>query len=73
MERDAQRERLLAFVAADVSAMAVLGLVRALDLPDWAIGAGFLRNRLEFIELIPDQLNCYRRHFALCPHFMFYH
>lgn len=41
-----QQERLLALIAADEEAMAVLRLARSLDLPDWAIGAGFLRNRL---------------------------
>jgi hypothetical protein len=46
MTEDAQRDRLLAFIAADEGAMDVLRLARALELPDWAIGAGFLRNRL---------------------------
>ena len=43
---EAQRDRLLSLIAGDDSAMAVLTLARSLDLPDWAIGAGFLRNRL---------------------------
>lgn len=46
MTGEAQRDRLLRLIAADESAMAVLAVARALDLPDWAIGAGFLRNRL---------------------------
>jgi hypothetical protein len=46
MTGEAQRDRLLNLIAADDAAMAVLRLARSLDLPDWAIGAGFLRNRL---------------------------
>jgi len=46
MTEEAQRDRLLGLIAADEAAMAVLRLARSLDLPDWAIGAGFLRNRL---------------------------
>lgn len=51
MAEDAQpdrllRDRLLALVAADGEAMAILALVREIGLPDWAVGAGFLRNRL---------------------------
>jgi hypothetical protein len=46
MTGEAQRDQLLSLIAADEAAMAVLRLVRSLDLPDWAIGAGFLRNRL---------------------------
>jgi hypothetical protein len=46
MTEEAQRNRLLSLIAADEDAMAVLALARSLDLPDWAIGAGFLRNRL---------------------------
>jgi hypothetical protein len=46
MTEEAQRDRLLALIAADEEAMDVLRLARSLDLPDWAIGAGFLRNRL---------------------------
>jgi hypothetical protein len=33
-------------IAADPWRMRVLRLVRALDLPDWAIGAGFVRSRV---------------------------
>jgi uncharacterized protein len=46
MTEEAQRDRLLSLIAADKGAMDVLRLVRSLALPDWAIGAGFLRNRL---------------------------
>ncbi|WP_191908405.1 nucleotidyltransferase family protein [Hypericibacter terrae] len=46
MTGEAQRDRLLSLIATDEAAMAVLRLVRSLGLPDWAIGAGFLRNRL---------------------------
>jgi hypothetical protein len=46
MTEEAQRDRLLGLIGADEGAMAVLALARSLDLPDWAIGAGFLRNRL---------------------------
>jgi hypothetical protein len=46
MSEDAQRDRFLNLVRADEAAMAALRLARSLDLPDWAIGAGFLRNRL---------------------------
>jgi len=41
------RERVLReLVAADAWRMRVLRTVRALDLPDWAIGAGFVRSRV---------------------------
>jgi uncharacterized protein len=41
------RERVLReLIAADEWRMRVLRAVRALDLPDWAIGAGFVRSRV---------------------------
>ncbi|MGH6883885.1 nucleotidyltransferase family protein [Hypericibacter sp.] len=46
MPAEAQRDRLLSLIASDDAAMAALRLARSLVLPDWAIGAGFLRNRL---------------------------
>ena len=46
MTPEAQRDQLLSLVGADETAMALLRLAHSLDLPDWAIGAGFLRNRL---------------------------
>ncbi|HEX2116127.1 MAG TPA: nucleotidyltransferase family protein [Alphaproteobacteria bacterium] len=42
-----EREHVLrALIAADPWRMQVLRTVRALDLPDWAIGAGFVRSRV---------------------------
>jgi len=38
------REQVLAIVAADPWAMEMLRLARRLNLPDWVIGAGFLRS-----------------------------
>jgi hypothetical protein len=46
MIEEAQRDQLLNLIAADETAMELLRLARSLALPDWAIGAGFLRNRL---------------------------
>jgi uncharacterized protein len=46
MGPDARAERLLALIAADPWRMEVLRAARALDLPDWAIGAGFVRSRV---------------------------
>jgi len=40
------RRRLIDLVAADGQAMAILRAVRDLHLEDWAIGAGFARNRV---------------------------
>jgi hypothetical protein len=43
----AEREAVLrALIAGDPWRMRVLRAVRALDLPDWAIGAGFVRSRV---------------------------
>lgn len=41
-----QQERLVALIAADESAMVALRAARTLGLPDWAVGAGFVRNRV---------------------------
>lgn len=41
---DSLSRRLAAMIRADAPAMARLSAVRALGLPDWAIGAGFVRN-----------------------------
>lgn len=46
MDEAARRRALLDLVAADGQAMAILRAVRDLDLNDWAIGAGFVRNRV---------------------------
>lgn len=43
---EALRHRLAALIAADPEALRMLRAVRALALPDWAIGAGFVRNRV---------------------------
>jgi uncharacterized protein len=43
---DEATRRLTELIAADRSAMAILRAVRRLDLNDWAIGAGFVRNRV---------------------------
>lgn len=39
-----EREQVLAIVAADPWAMEMLRLARRLNLPDWVVGAGFLRS-----------------------------
>lgn len=46
MEDAARRRQLVDLIAADSQAMAILRAVRALGLNDWAIGAGFARNRV---------------------------
>lgn len=43
---DELTRRLVDLMAADSGAMAILRAVRELRLPDWAIGAGFVRNRV---------------------------
>jgi hypothetical protein len=43
---DAHAERVLALIAADPWRMDALRAARALNLPDWAIGAGFVRSRV---------------------------
>jgi len=45
-DETSQSRRVLSLIQVDEDAIATLGLARLLDLPDWAIGAGFLRNRL---------------------------
>lgn len=46
MDEAARRRKLTELVAADGQAMAILRAVRELGLNDWAIGAGFARNRV---------------------------
>lgn len=46
MHEAARRLKLIDLVAADGQAMAILRAVRDLGLNDWAIGAGFVRNRV---------------------------
>ena len=46
MDEAARRQRLIDLLAADGQAMAILRTARDLGLNDWAIGAGFARNRV---------------------------
>jgi hypothetical protein len=46
MDEAARRQKLIDLIAADGQAMAILRAVRELGLNDWAIGAGFARNRV---------------------------
>lgn len=46
MDTDPRADQVLALIAADRWRMDVLRAARALDLPDWAIGAGFVRSRV---------------------------
>jgi uncharacterized protein len=46
MDRDPRAAQILALIAADRWRMDVLRAARALALPDWAIGAGFVRSRV---------------------------
>jgi hypothetical protein len=46
MAPDPRAEQVLALIAADPWRMDVLRAAHALDLPDWAIGAGFVRSRV---------------------------
>jgi hypothetical protein len=43
-------ERVLAAIATDVRRVEILEAARSLALPDWAIGAGFVRNRVWDVE-----------------------
>jgi uncharacterized protein len=44
MTADRNQARLLAWIAADAERMAALAEAAALDLPDWCLAAGFVRN-----------------------------
>jgi hypothetical protein len=46
MSDDPRAAQVLSLIAADPWRMDVLRAVRSLDLPDWAIGAGFVRSRV---------------------------
>lgn len=46
MSAAASSGAVLTLIAADLQAMTILRAVRDLCLPDWAIGAGFVRNRV---------------------------
>lgn len=46
MSSSAQAAKVVDILRADASAMAQLGAVRALGLPDWCIAGGFVRNRV---------------------------
>lgn len=45
-KRGAQENRVRDILAADPSALAQLRAIRALELPDWCISGGFVRNRV---------------------------
>jgi len=67
MDEAARRRRLVALIAADRQAMEILRAVRALHLQDWAIGAGFARNR------VWDDLSGYRRPTSFADIDVLYH
>lgn len=46
MNKAAQEAKVVDILAADAAAMAQLRAVRTLDLPDWCIAGGFVRNRV---------------------------
>jgi hypothetical protein len=46
MDADSETDILLALLAGDAGLMAMLHAARGLGLPDWAVGAGAIRNRV---------------------------
>ncbi len=56
MDDTVRRQQVIDLIAADGQAMAILRAVRGLGLRDWAIGAGFVRNRVwDWLSGTPDR------------------